>query len=143
MSIIDILTFLIDVILIWGISKCWTKKYGVEHHVQIQNQYIGKKYEGKLEQAIRKAAIAEKFAERGFTMASTANLGVIALQKSLSLPRVLTKHQEQRNQLANNEVDKLFTKEGKYDFMMPFLDEEQRAIIEAIEEKQRLEAQQE
>lgn len=105
----------------------------VDQVVTKTNKNLAKKL-GEHESAIRKAAIAEKFAERAFTMASTANLGVIALQKSLATPKLLTKQQVQRNQLAKNEVDKLFTTEGEYDFLRTILSDEDNEVLDRLEE---------
>jgi hypothetical protein len=89
---------------------------------------------GEHESAIRKAAVAEKFAERAFTVANAASLGVIALQKSLAIPRIMTKEQAQKNQLAKSNIDKLFTTGGQFDFLRPVLSDEDNALLDDIEE---------
>lgn len=89
---------------------------------------------GSVERTAQKAAIAEKFAERAFTVANAASLGVIALQKSLATPRILTKVQGQKNQLAKAEIDKLFTTEGQFDFLRTVLSDEDNELLDNIEE---------
>lgn len=83
-----------------------------------------------------KAAIAEKMADRAFNMASSANLGVVALQKALAVPRLMTKAQVQQNQLAKKGVDKLFTTSGNFDWLKPVLSDEELDLLEAAERTQ-------
>jgi len=92
-----------------------------------------KSLNGKIDKMYLSSKIAEKFAERAFNMASSANLGVIALQKSLAQPRIMTKHQTVRNELAKNEVDKLFTTEGNFDFLRPILSDEENDLLDEME----------
>jgi hypothetical protein len=134
----DFLTILIDLILIWAVSRRLPPR---EVTIEVPHK-LYPKLKGKLDCLEIKAAVAEKFAERAFTMASTANLGVMALQKSLQLPRPLTKSGLQRNQLAKNEVDKLFntnreddvlTTHGGFDYLRPILSQEENDILDALE----------
>lgn len=97
------------------------------------------KINGKLEQVYRKASIAEKMGERAFNMASSANLGVIALQKSLVVPRLLTKKQGTQNALAKKGVDDLFSTSDSFDYLMPILSDEQIELIEKAQEFKRKE----
>jgi hypothetical protein len=78
--------------------------------------------------------IAEKMADRAFNMASTANLGVIALQKALAVPRLMTKQQLTRNELAKQSVDKLFDNGGGYDWLRPILSDEELDVLDKAEE---------
>lgn len=80
------------------------------------------------------AKIAEKTADRAFNMASSANLGVVALQKALAVPRLMTKQQGLQNKFAKNEVDKLFNGEGTFDWLRPILSDEELEIIDKAEE---------
>lgn len=89
---------------------------------------------GLTEKLIIKAAIAEKTADRAFNMASSANLGVVALQKALAVPRLMTKQQGLQNKFAKNEVDKLFNGEGTFDWLRPILSDEELEIIDKAEE---------
>jgi hypothetical protein len=73
-------------------------------------------------------------ADRAFNMASTANLGVVALQKSLALPKIMTKQQAQQNQLAKEGVDKLFSGVGGFDWLRPLLSEEELDILDKAEQ---------
>jgi len=93
-----------------------------------------KQIEGILNKTHQKAAIAEKMGERAFNMASASNLGVIALQKALVVPRIMTRAQQKQNQLAKNGVDKLFTTKGGFDFLKPVLSDEDLEILEKMEE---------
>lgn len=77
--------------------------------------------------------IAEKMAERAFNMASSANLGVVALQKSLQVPRIATKQQTLQNQLAKDNVDKLFSSKGTFDWLRPILSEEELEVLDKVE----------
>jgi hypothetical protein len=72
-------------------------------------------------------------ADRAFNMASTANLGVVALQKSLARPQLVTRQKLTENQLANKEVDKLFTTEGSFDWLRPLMSDEENEILDEAE----------
>ena len=82
-----------------------------------------------------RAVIAEKTAEKAFSLASASSLGVMALQKSLAVPRPLTKTQLVQNELAKKQVDGLFSQEGSFDWIRPLLSEEENAILDDIEKK--------
>lgn len=126
---IVILTSLINLILIWAVSR---KPKQLVHYVPHK---LGPKVEGKLEKYYISAKIAEKFAERAFNLASAANLGVVALQKSLATPKIMTAQQSMQNQLAKKEVDKLFTTDGGFDFLRPILSDEENDILDSIEQQ--------
>lgn len=103
------------------------------------SEEVGKKADqdevyGRLESAIRKAAIAEKMAERAFNMASSANVGIVILQKSLAVPRPLSRQQGLQNKLAKEGVDKLFTTASSFDWLTPLLSDEELEIIEKAKE---------
>lgn len=87
------------------------------------------------------AKIAEKTADRAFNLASSANLGVVALQKSLMVPRMLTKHQTDRNILAKEQVQDLFEgQDDMFNWLRPVLGEEENAILDKVlEDKQKKE----
>lgn len=87
---------------------------------------------GKREKQERRSAIAEKTADRAFSMASSASLGVIALQKALAVPRILSKPQVLANQLAKKGVDDIFSNDTTFDFMRPYLDDEENEQIDKI-----------
>jgi hypothetical protein len=116
-------------VAVWKVSKKTPKVIQHTHFKFFKNR----KLDGKLDKYFISAKIAEKFAERAFNMASSANLGVIALQKSLAQPRIMTKHQTVRNELAKNEVDKLFTTEGSFDFLRPILSDEENDLLDEME----------
>lgn len=129
--VIVILTSLINLLLIWVISKKSQPKQ-IVHYVPHK---LGPKIEGKLQKYYISAKIAEKFAERAFNMASAANLGVVALQKSLATPKIMTAQQSIKNQLAKKEVDKLFSTDGGFDFLRPILSDEENDILDSIEQQ--------
>ena len=85
------------------------------------------------------AKIAEKVADRAFNMASSANLGVIAMQKALVQPRLMTKEQLQRNQLAKKQIDEIFSEGDEVlNMLRPVASEEELEVIDKIlEDKQR------
>lgn len=93
------------------------------------------KTEGRYQKTEISAKIAEKMAERAFNLASSANLGVVALQKALVIPRLLTKQQVKQNQLAKKQVDELFSSEGSFDWLRPILSDEDNEILDEIERK--------
>jgi len=131
MDLISILTSLINIILIWAISRKEQPKqitYYVPHNLE-------RKLKGKLDATHVSAKIAEKFAERAFNMASSANIGIVALQKSLATPRIMTAQQSIQNQLAKKEVDKIFTTDGGFDFLRPILSDEENDILDSIEQQ--------
>jgi hypothetical protein len=142
----EYLNIIIDLILIWAVDRTRRELFlsASAHRLKVNN-YLNeillkpfripelKALNGKMDKLYVASKISEKFAERAFTMASTANLGVIALQKALQTPKFLTKVQSQRNQLAKNEVDKLFTTEGEFDYLRSILPQEEIDVLDAIE----------
>lgn len=167
---ITYLNILIDLLLIfavwgtWRISskakelatKAWVKNpnyWEVENLISVEMKHYKRMFWKQINKlyGIRNknditAKVAEKFAERAFTMASTANLGVIALQKTLQTPRFMTKEQSQRNQLAKNEVEELYNGEdsnGSHDYLASipeFLTKDEQQIFDIIEEQRMKEA---
>lgn len=133
---ISYLNILIDICIIFAIWKTHKRR----PRVTIKRPIIAK----DLDKYYRVAKLAEKFAERAFSLASTANLGVVALQKSLQVPRIMNKNQANRNQLAKKQVDELFESGGGFEWLRPVLsDEENELIDQAIEysEKQQMKEQ--
>ncbi len=102
---------------------------------KIDYEVLYDKIGGKLDKMYTRAVIAEKMAERAFNMASSSNLGVVALQKALALPRLMTKPQVKQNELAKNSVDKIFSSDGKFDWLRPILSEEDLDILDKAEEE--------
>lgn len=125
MEYLNILVFLI---LILCIDRLRRKETKIITKIVKDNRAIG-----KAEQALIKAKIAELFAERAFNMASTANLGVIALQKTLHIPKIVDRQQTLKNKYAKAEVDKLFTTNGGFEFLKPILDDDELELLEEIE----------
>ena len=109
----------------------------------VRNEAARKKHEARIKGECTKmyisAKIAEKVADRAFNMASSANLGVIAMQKALVQPRLMTKEQLQRNQLAKKQIDEIFSEGDEVlNMLRPVASEEELEVIDKIlEDKQR------
>lgn len=129
---IFILNILIEVLLIFAIWKVSKRKRTMQQFV-MRNVEISKEIKGYLDKIHINCKIAEKMAERAFNMASSSTLGVVALQKSLQVPKLATKQQVQRNQLAKNEIDKLFTTVGTFDYLRPILSDEENDLLDKME----------
>lgn len=142
------LSILIDLCLIvaaWAVLReqkrdFWRFRVTAAHHLseqltdlQRQARKAVARLEGRGTSVVLRSKLAEKMADRAFNMASSANLGVIALQKSLARPVLLTKTQATANQLASNEVDKLFSSNGRFDYLRPLMTDEEIEIIEKLE----------
>lgn len=80
-------------------------------------------------------AIAREIASRSFNLANNAMLGVASLQKTLAVPRILTKEQVELNAVAKEEVDQLFRVGGTMDWMKPLMSEDE---LDAYEKAQAL-----
>jgi hypothetical protein len=81
------------------------------------------------------AKVTEKLSSRAFNLANSATLGVVALQKALAVPRVLTKEQGELNAVAKEEVDELFKVGGTMEWMKPLMSEDE---LDAYEKAQAL-----
>ena len=132
---IFILNSLINVCLVVAIWKV-NKKKPKEKMIVINRVSPMKELFGKMDKMYIRSVIAEKMAERAFNMASTANLGVLALQKALQVPRVLNKQQGVKNQLAKNDIDKLFNNSGTFDYLRPILSDEENELLDNLEKDQ-------
>lgn len=122
------LSILINVALIVAVWSLSRKRRTVVAPTRVLYA-VDRKHCGLIEKALRRAAIADKVAERAFNLASTANLGVVALQRTLSQPRFVNKQSLTRNALAKKEVDALFGSEG-FDWLYPVLDDESRDLLD-------------
>lgn len=127
-----ILTTLINVCFLIAIWSIRNQKVIKEIKERTTIKY-SKKIIGQLNQLSLKVKLSEKVSDRAFNMASSANLGVIALQKSLQVPRVINKQQGLKNQLAKNDVDKLFSNQGNFDYLRPILSDEENDLLDNIE----------
>ena len=131
-------------IALWRIRQLERRvalKRDIEEHkartliaVKSEISNLSKSLNGKISDIVIKSTLAEKMADRAFNMASTANLGVVALQKSLAVPKIMTKQQTQQNQLAKDGVDKLFSGVGGFDWLRPLLSEEELDILDKAEQ---------
>ena len=129
--------FILSILIInlWLVSLVYRleKKRHPKQVLQIKHEHHHKDLSGKLDKMYISSKIAEKMADRAFNMASSANLGVIALQKALAVPRLATKAQAQQNQLASKEVDKLFNTQGGFDWLRPLLSDEENELLDEAE----------
>lgn len=128
------LNILIDLCLIVAIFQVSRRKRNFTRFFT-RTFDLSKEAFGRIAAVEIKAKVAEKMADRAFNMASSANLGVVALQKALQTPRLMTKEQVTRNQLVKNEVDKLFTKEGNFDWLRPILSDEENELLDEAEKQ--------
>ncbi len=132
----ECLIILISSILIWCVERQRIQISRLRKPITIPVPRVDySRINGKLEQVYRRAAIAEKLAERSFNLASSATLGVMGLQKTLALPRVASKPMLQRNLLAKNEIDKLFTTNGSFDFLRSELSDEELDVLDKLEDQ--------
>lgn len=131
----SIFEYLPTLFLIFAAWKAYKEPKNIVNKMVVEKVYH-KINRGYLDKYLISAKIAEKTAERAFNMASSANLGVIALQKALAVPRLMTKQQGIQNEFAKLQVDKLFTKDGRFDFLKCVATDEELEIIDKIEEEQ-------
>lgn len=89
-----------------------------------------------------KAKVSEKLSERAFSLASSANLAIMALQRTLQTrPQYATKKQQIQNEVAQQDVMETVggtTDYSGFDWMYPILDDEERELIDnarALKEK--------
>lgn len=143
-SILSILINLCLIVAIWALSRqlrdweahCeYLDAHNLEFNAKLNNLF--NKLNGKIDKAYIETVIASKFAERAFNLASSANIGVVALQKSLATPRLLTKEQLTKNVLAKKEVDSLLTTQGQMDWLRPILSPEDLDLLDKAEDHQR------
>lgn len=121
------LNILINLCLIFALWRVSKKNV----HKEIRIKYLNHpKVIGKLDKMYISCKLAEKMADRAFNMASTANLGVIALQKALAVPRIVTPRQATQNKLAKKEVESLFSQNGTFDYLRPILSDEELDLID-------------
>ena len=132
---IFILNTFINLVLIF---VCWRLAIR-KHGTTVQKfYYVDKAACAKIDKALIRGAIAEKFAERAFSLASSANIGVVALQKTLQTrPRVPSRENLLRNELAKREVDSLFQPSGSFDWLRPILSDEENDLLDQVEEHQK------
>jgi hypothetical protein len=122
-------------------TRSWAHNFGMRFVNDCNNRIdvFGKKAEkelrGKADKVLIDSAVATKMADRAFNMASSANLGVVALQKALATPRLINRGQAKLNELAKNSVDELFTTQGEYDWLKPLLSDSDLDLLEEIEQK--------
>jgi hypothetical protein len=89
------------------------------------------------DRAERKAAIAMKFAERAFSLASTATISIAILQKALpGRPLIVAKAQQLKEQVAKDEISLTLAKgaeEGSgFDWMYSALTPEEQDMVDKV-----------
>lgn len=104
-----------------------------------QKKHIEKKVKGEVDRALIEAKVAEKLAEKAFNMAGATNLGVLALQRTLQVPRLFTKDQAKNNLIAKKKIDDLFgSQDGLLDLLRPVMTDEEIEIADkALLEKEK------
>jgi hypothetical protein len=92
---------------------------------------------GKVDGLIIAAKVAEKMADRAFTMASSANVANGIIQRALhSRPPGLGKSQQLKDQVARKKLEDLFGRD-EMEFLKPLLSEEELELLEEAQEKMR------
>ena len=136
------LNILIDLCLIaavYSLSKrkrVWTQRF-------TRTFDCSREVRGKLDKALVQVKMAERFSERAFSLASSANLACMALQRTLQVRPYASKQQRLANEIAQKEVkeaiggpqsgDSLPDYSG-FDWLYPVLSDEERDIVDkAIE----------
>ena len=124
------LNILIDLCLIWVAWKNYKRikfmeslsmsyaldidshEYSIKHLLKRVPKVDYSKINGQLEKAQRRAAIAEKLAERAFSLANTATLGVVSLSKTLPVRhRYANKEDLKTNELAKDAISSAYQRE--------------------------------
>jgi hypothetical protein len=128
------LSILINLALIFAVWRLSLRRAAT--YVQ-KFWYVDKKQCAKIEKALLKASISEKFAERAFNLASTANLTCMHLSRTLATrPAWVTKHQMLKNEIAQNAIKEAIggpTGEkdmSDFDFLYTVLGDEERDIVD-------------
>lgn len=89
-----------------------------------------------------KASVSEKLAERAFSLASSANVALMGIQRALQTrPVQLSRRQQIGNEVGQKKVMEAVGGAGNYsgfDWIYPILSEEERNIVDnALEHEQR------
>ncbi len=93
-----------------------------------------KELNGKMDKVMLSAKLADKMAERAFTLASSANVASAILQRNLSgRSRIISSQQGTKDELAKKQLRELFGKD-EMEFLKPILTDEE---IELYEEAKR------
>lgn len=134
----------------------WIKRYLQKKIDRIHQRYVDlgadwsrackgvcKELEKKLEAEHIKIKLAEKMADRAFSLASSANLACMHIQRTLAVrPQFATKKQMMSNELAQKQVQETITGQetktevdySDIDWMYSALDEEERKIVDNARE---------
>jgi len=134
------MNILIDLCLIFALWRFYREEprrtvVKQKHVYPVVRECISNKLKGEISGTLCKVAIAEKFAERAFSLASTANLSCMYLQKSLATRPAFVSHQKQlQNEVIQAEVQKAVggtTQDmAGFDWLYPCLSEEERDLID-------------
>lgn len=149
--LIDALLLLVIYLQYRELQKQWWLLMGFRHKIWALRDDVAKlpsprRAEGLSQKAVIKAAISAKLAERSFSLASSANLAVMAMQRTLSVrPRHLPKPQQVADAVAQKTVMEQVGGSPDYsgfDWMYPILNEEERDLLDkALEHSQKWESE--
>jgi hypothetical protein len=138
----------VNLMVLYKMEKGWKKREDryVAEQYKIWVQYIKafrnieKELYGKLDSFQVKVKLAEKLADRAFSLASSANLGLVALSRTLAVrPVYASKKQMVKNELAQKQTEEAIfgvkkPEEVDYsqvDWMYAALDDEEREIVDS------------
>jgi hypothetical protein len=85
---------------------------------------------GLAQKAILQSRIAEKMAERAFTLSSSANVATSILSKSLGTrPKFISKEQLVKDEVVKEQLADLFGKD-EAEYLKPLLDDDEVELLE-------------
>lgn len=82
----------------------------------------------------RSVRTSEKLAERAFSLASSANVGLVSVSRTLNTkPRLPSRHTSTQDALINKKVDKMFGDTfDQYEWLRPVLSNEENDVLDQI-----------
>jgi len=105
------------------------KRIVLEYQAKPNNHEL-KKSIGQAHKALITAKIAEKTAERAFSLASSANVGVGVLSRALATrPKWISRDQTIRDEVAKKQLGELFG-EDQSEWIKPLLDDDEIALFD-------------
>ncbi len=112
------------------------KKRSVNHvYYPARDEKNLARLKGVADKALFKARISEKLAERAFTLASSANVGVSIVSSALGTrPKPLTKEQLLQNEVATEKLKDLFGQD-EAEYLKPLLDDEEVELLESAQKQ--------
>lgn len=92
---------------------------------------------GQVNKAIIKCGVASKTADRAFSLGSSSNVAIGILQRTLlSTPKIVTKQQILKDEVAKDKLADLFGKD-EYEFLRPLLSDEENDALNDMQESYR------